>query len=642
MNRNGPLRRCDRTISAAIPGLAAWLLLLGVAVARPNYSIVSWYDEFDGPTIDPARWTYDLGTGSNVGLVGWGNNELQYYTDRTTNARVANGLLEITARRESYGGMDYTSARLTTRGKFSQTGGRYEIRAALPLGQGFWPAFWMLPADSAYGGWAASGEIDILEARGQHPSRIENTIHYGGAWPNNTSTGRAFTLPAGGSIADFHTYALEWDLAPTPSLRWYVDDRLSWSTQQWWTTAGEYPAPFDRPFHLLLNLAVGGNYVGPPDGSTPFPASMKVDYVRVYDVAPAEVLVDVAAGSRTQFEEGLGRILRADSLTKTGAGTLVLDAANDFSGPTRVLAGRLRLTDPLALAASPVTVSAGATLSSAADVAPVTPALTLAGGRLEVPSLRVSAAGIGRLSIEAGTVAGGPEAVIADRGVVTLPADFPAEIPLARLDVDERAGGGLVDLGVSRIVVAPGGTSVLGLLGDLLAGRGDGSWNGGSGITSTVARETSGTRSVGYRTAPDGTTVIAFAAPGDVDLNGQVDVFDIVAIDAGGLYGSGLFSTWSQGDFTYDGITNVFDLIAADAADAYGRGSYLPSARGISAVPEPSAGWVAAAWCLLAASSRFRRQCKRKTQACQIQPDALDYAMKQFRFVFHSRFLGRE
>jgi autotransporter-associated beta strand protein len=338
-----------------------WLAVSGVALAQTGYSVVSWYDEFDGPGVDPARWVYDLGTGSQFGLVGWGNNELQYYTNRASNARVANGLLEITARREAFAGMDYTSARLTTRGTFSQAGGRFEIRAALPLGQGFWPAFWMLPTGSPYGGWAASGEIDILEARGQHPNRIENTIHYGGPWPDNAYTGSGYTLPAGGSIADFHTYAVEWDLEPAPSLRWYVDDRLSWSTNQWWSTGGGYPAPFDQPFHLLVNLAVGGNFVGPPDGSTPFPSAMKVDYVRVYDSAPAELVVDVGSGSRTQFQEGLARILQADSLTKAGAGTLVLDAVNDFTGPTQVAAGTLRLDGGGAIDASAlVAVASGA------------------------------------------------------------------------------------------------------------------------------------------------------------------------------------------------------------------------------------------------------------------------------------------
>lgn len=599
--RGGPL------VAATAFGLIAWLAGAGLAGARPPYSVVSWYDEFDGTVVDPERWGFDRGTGTDFGLVGWGNNELQYYTDRTTNARVADGLLEITARREALGGMDYTSARLTTRGRFSQAGGRFEIRAALPLGQGFWPAFWMLPADNAYGGWAASGEIDILEARGQHPTRIENTIHYGGPWPGNTLSGRAYTLPAGGTIADFHTYAVEWDLAPTPTLRWYVDDRLSWSTTEWWSTGAAYPAPFDRPFHLLVNLAVGGNYVGPPDGSTPFPASMKVDYVRVFDSAPADIVIDIASGSRTQFEEGMGRILRADSLTKAGAGTLVLDAANELAGPTRVAAGRLQLTDPRALAASPIFVAAGATLAAAGGPM-VAPSVTLAGGRLEVASLDVSAAAIGRFSIEAGTLAGAPDLTVGTGGALILPAAAPAEIAVARLSVDERAGGGLIDLGTSRITVAGGGTSTFGLLGDLLAGRGDGGWQGTTGITSTVAAASSGTRTVGYRGNADGTTTVSFAAPGDVDLDGQVNLFDLVEVDTAGLYGTGLFSTWIQGDFTYDGIANVFDLIAVDGADVYSQGSYRTTfSSGVAAVPEPSA--VALLWAWLAASGLV---CSRK------------------------------
>lgn len=171
--------------------LVSPLLGNGVPVARAqgNYPVLSWYDEFDGSRVDPDRWSFEHGTGSQFGLDGWGNNELQYYTSRTENARVADGLLTISARRESFGGQAYTSARLTTRGHFAQTGGRFEMRAALPLGQGLWPAFWMLPATTSYGGWAASGEIDIMEARGQSPGKVVNTIHYGGSWPNNEYRG---------------------------------------------------------------------------------------------------------------------------------------------------------------------------------------------------------------------------------------------------------------------------------------------------------------------------------------------------------------------------------------------------------------------------------------------------------------------
>jgi autotransporter-associated beta strand protein len=582
------------------------------AAAQQPYPVVSWYDEFEGNSIDPGRWTFDLGTGAEVGLVGWGNNELQYYTDRPANARVADGLLSITARRENYGGMDYTSARLTSRGRFSQAGGRFEIRAALPAGQGFWPAFWMLPESSRYGGWAASGEIDILEARGQDTRRIENTIHYGGSWPDNTSTGSAYTLPGGGRTTDFHVYAVEWDLGPQPMLRWYVDDTLSWVTTQWWSSGGPYPAPFNEPFHLLVNLAVGGNFVGPPNGQTPFPSAMLVDYVRVYDRAPADITLDVPTGVETQFQAGYGRILVADSLTKTGDGTLVLDAANDYSGPTRVLGGELLLANPLAVAASGIEVATGARLAAAEGVVIEAPEVTLTGGRLAVPRVTVSAAtGIGRLAIDSGSLDGPPEMVVTEGGILALPADRVTAHTLAVLTVNELTGGGLVDLGAGRLTIEPGGISSLGVIGDLLAGRNGGGWDGGVGITSTAAETAEpGTRAVGFVVEEDRSVVVAFAAPGDVDLDGRVDLFDLVTIDTSGSFGSGSFSTWQQGDVTYDGLTNVFDLIAIDAAGAFGTGNYLPPAQLATAVvPEPSApfaGLLAAA--LLGQFRRFHRQ----------------------------------
>jgi len=581
--------RSRRVAAVLLTAVGASIAALPAAGQQP-YPVVSWYDEFDGDAIDPGRWTFDLGTGADRGLVGWGNNELQYYTDRAANARVADGLLSITARRENEGGMEYTSARLTTRGRFSQTGGRFEIRAALPAGQGFWPAFWMLPESSRYGGWAASGEIDILEARGQDTRRIENTIHYGGSWPDNTYTGSAYTLPAGGRTTDFHVYAVEWDLGPQPMLRWYVDDTLSWVTSEWWSSGGAYPAPFDEPFHLLVNLAVGGNFVGPPDAGTPFPGSMLVDYVRVYDTAPADLVIDVPTASKTQFQAGYGRILAADSLSKTGAGTLVLDAANTFTGPTRVLGGDLRLTDPAALAASPVEIAVGARLSAAAGLTMQAPAVRLAGGTLELPVLTVSSqGGIGRLDIESGTIAGPAPVTVSGGGLLTLPAERVRDVSLAGLMVDELPGGGLVDLGAGRLTVQSGGISLLGLLGDLLAGRNGGGWDGATGIASTAAAAAEpGTRAVGYRQAGDGSTIVAFAAPGDIDLNGRVDVFDIVGIDTAGMFGTGTFSTWAQGDVTYDGQTNVFDLIAIDGSGEFGAGPYLPAAT-VATVPEPVA-----------------------------------------------------
>ncbi|MEW6706461.1 MAG: RICIN domain-containing protein [Pseudomonadota bacterium] len=238
-----------------------------------------WRDEFDGNAVDPGKWEFE------VNGKGGGNNELQYYTARPQNAYVANGLLTIQALRERYCGADgcrdYTSARLRTLGKGDWRYGRIEARARLPRGQGLWPAIWMLPTDWVYGGWAASGEIDIMEAvnpAAAGGNRIYGTLHYGGAWPNNTHKGGS-TVPAGSVVDQFHVYAVEWE--PT-QIRFYVDGQLYHTATEWWSSGGAFPAPFNQRFHLILNVAVGGNWPGSPDGNTVFPQRMEVDYVRVY------------------------------------------------------------------------------------------------------------------------------------------------------------------------------------------------------------------------------------------------------------------------------------------------------------------------------------------------------------------------
>ncbi len=395
-----------------LPGRAAIAVAVAVAsilrsvfahAGPADYPYVSWQDEFDGTAVETARWTYDIGTGSQFGLTGWGNNELQYYTSRTQNATVSGGMLQITARSESFGGQPYTSARLKTLGRFSQAGGRFEIRAALPTGQGLWPAIWMLPATDAYGGWAASGEIDIMEARGQQPDRVNGTIHYGGSWPNNELSEATRILPAGQSIAQFHTYAIEWDTTGSPAIRWFVDGVQYATRYSWWSSGGSYPAPFDKPFFMLLNLAVGGNYVGNPDGSTPFPATMQVDYVRAYTAAPPAITLAAASGTLTQAAVGNPSIAAAASVTKTGAGTLRLTASNAYTGPTVVQAGRLELPVGASIAASrTIRVDAGATFDVAA----------IAGG-YAVPS--------GQTIAGSGTVRG---AVVFGRGSTIAPGSF--------------------------------------------------------------------------------------------------------------------------------------------------------------------------------------------------------------------------
>lgn len=269
-----------------------------------------WSDEFDGPTIDRKKWDFDLGNGffnydANVWISGWGNDELQYYTREPENAFVQDGTLHIRALKESLHGFGYTSARLKSRKRdgsplFAKQYGRFEFRAKLPTGQGIWPALWMMPQDDKYGGWAASGEIDVLEVKGHEPTKILGTLHFGGRWPANASASQTYELPGGGTVAEFHVYALEWEPA---EIRWFVDGKqfAKQPSAAWWSSskpnlaAGERPtapadlnprpAPFDQPFYLIMNLAVGGRFPGNPDKTTPFPAEMLIDYVRVHDRA---------------------------------------------------------------------------------------------------------------------------------------------------------------------------------------------------------------------------------------------------------------------------------------------------------------------------------------------------------------------
>lgn len=253
------------------------------AVSPGDTLTLVWADEFDGNQLDPEVWFFESGDGSQYGIPGWGNNELQYYLPN--NASLANGQLTIEARAEAMNGFNYTSARINTRDRFAFRYGRIEARIRLPGGQGLWPALWMLPQGNNYGTWAASGEIDIMEAVNlgvNGNNDVHGTIHYGGEWPDNQSSGESYLVPAD-ATAEFHVYAVEWD---ETEIRWYVDGVLYSMRNSWSSTGGAFPAPFDEPFHILLNVAVGGNFPGSPDNSTVFPVTMDVDYVRVYSGEP--------------------------------------------------------------------------------------------------------------------------------------------------------------------------------------------------------------------------------------------------------------------------------------------------------------------------------------------------------------------
>lgn len=246
--------------------------------ANQSYQLV-WQDEFDGTAIDTTKWSFQIGNGEAYGIPGWGNNELQYYTGRPENARVDSGMLIIEARREDLEGFKFTSSRMRSLNKGDWRHGRIEIRAKLPEGQGIWSAIWMLPTDNVYGGWPQSGEIDIMEALGHEPDKVHSTVHYGPAWPNNRNYSRAYTLQEGTFSEDFHLFSLEW----TQNKMVFMVDGETIST----VVPGTIPYavyPFNERFHLLLNIAVGGNWPGNPDQTTVFPQRMYIDYVKVYQL----------------------------------------------------------------------------------------------------------------------------------------------------------------------------------------------------------------------------------------------------------------------------------------------------------------------------------------------------------------------
>lgn len=264
----------------------------------PGEWALVWSDEFDETEgLDTTKWSFEKNCS------GGGNSELQCYTDRTDNAYLADGYLHIVAKKESFSGQakqdddpgyvesdtsatrEYTSARLRTKNKGDWTYGRVDVRAKLPQGQGMWPAIWMLPTDWVYGGWPLSGEIDIMEAvnsnTGDYGNKTYGTVHFGDAWPNNKSSGASYTAPT--NIWDeFHTFSIQWEQG---TIRWYIDD-VHFATQTsdiWYTAASSNEfAPFDKAFHLILNVAVGGNWPGSPNEATSFPQEMTVDYVRIY------------------------------------------------------------------------------------------------------------------------------------------------------------------------------------------------------------------------------------------------------------------------------------------------------------------------------------------------------------------------
>jgi len=240
----------------------------------PGYSL-SWADEFNGPALNTSIWSHENGDGC-PGNCGWGNNELEYYTDRAENLYFQDGKMIIEARKESFAGKSYTSSKILTRGKKMIKFARIDIRAKLPKGKGIWPAFWMMPQSSVFGGWPKSGELDIMEVVGHEPQKTHGTLHFGPG-PGSTQLGGNYSLSTGTFYDEFHVFSVEWK---QDQIKWLVDG-VVFSTH----TKAEFGSnnyPFNEEFYLIFNLAVGGNWPGSPDANTTLPQWLIVDYVRVY------------------------------------------------------------------------------------------------------------------------------------------------------------------------------------------------------------------------------------------------------------------------------------------------------------------------------------------------------------------------
>lgn len=348
-----------------IRSIPTLFFLLASTLSQAEPTLV-WSDEFDYTGLpDSSKWGYD------VGGHGWGNNELQYYTEnRSDNARVENGTLIIETRKENFQGKNYTSARLVSRGKGDWLYGRFEIRAKLPAGRGTWPAIWMLPTDWVYGGWPDSGEIDIMEHVGYDMQRVHGTIH---TKDFNHMIGTQIGTSIVGTNVDteFHIYALEWR---ADRIDIFMDGIKYFTVSDNGTGFGAWP--FDQRFHLILNIAIGGNWGGVKgvDDSI-FPQRMEVDYVRVYDLGdePPQTGADIPGRIQAEdFDAQFG--VQTESTTDTGGGLNVgwLDDGNymDFAlnSPT---AGRYAIDLRIASAASitgSVTVTADSNTFTSPDI----------------------------------------------------------------------------------------------------------------------------------------------------------------------------------------------------------------------------------------------------------------------------------
>jgi len=245
-----------------------------------NWKLV-WSQDFDDYLIDKNVWNFEVGNGHLKKIPGWGNGELEYYTNGQ-NSYIENGYLVIEARKEkvsdSYGTYNYTSARMTTQGKFQVKYGKVEVRAKFPYGKGLWPAVWMLGENINKVGWPNCGEIDIVEFLGHEPNKIYGTVH-GPGYSGSEGISNIYITKSPNFTEDFHTFEIIWN---DERIEFYVDGKIYHSVSKSFVLSKGYNWVFDKPFYLIVNLAVGGYWPGYPDETTKFPAKMYVDYIRVW------------------------------------------------------------------------------------------------------------------------------------------------------------------------------------------------------------------------------------------------------------------------------------------------------------------------------------------------------------------------
>jgi beta-glucanase (GH16 family) len=241
-------------------------------VSYPGYSLV-WSDDFSGTALDLNAWNQEIGNGTG----GWGNHELEYYTNSLKNVFLSDGKLIIEARKENISGFNYSSARLTTQNKKNFKFGRIDIRAKLPVSKGMWPALWMLGANINSVGWPACGEIDIMELIGSYPSRVHSTMHWKSATGAHLSKGSSYNSTSGDYSQQFHVFSMVWE---KDIIKCFVDDNLFLTVTI--ADLGTANYPFNAEHFFIFNVAVGGDWPGPPDATTLFPQRMFVDYVRVF------------------------------------------------------------------------------------------------------------------------------------------------------------------------------------------------------------------------------------------------------------------------------------------------------------------------------------------------------------------------